>query len=637
MIFFLLLFSVCLIAQTATVAYDGEYDIKNIPLQLMQNTGAVIRTDETRFEISDYRNVNMKVKYAVTIFDKSNQNLGKLKLWYDNLKTIEDLEGFIYDSNGNLVRELKDSDIEDYSNFASYSIYSDTRVKYISLYYDRFPYTVEYIYEISYDGYLNWPTWYSRNSLDPVVNSTFEVVTPEDFDLRYWCNSDDVQPDITTKDGDKIYYWREFNLQTLSSDIFGSDFENYATIVRIAPADFEVEGYRGNMESWKAFGLWYFNLLKGRDVLPETAIQEINKKIESSTEDQEKIEILYDYLQSKTRYVSVQLGIGKWQPFDASYVYQNGYGDCKALTNYMISILKSAGINAYAVLINSGDDGASFIADFPSNQFNHVIVTVPLKKDTIWLECTSQILPPGSISWNNENREALMITPQGGVIVRTPVSNSIDNLQIIKCELKLASTGNADVKSKVKWSGNQHIYPIYIAENLIPEEQEKWIKNLLEVPGINLTNYSFSYKKEIQQEVDLQLEISLPRYASITGSRIFFNPNLMNRRTNVPKEVTVRVSPVEFDYPYLDIDSIYYVLPDDYKIEAVPKETNIQSSFGNFTSRTIKNDDSTIIFFRSLEIKDYQIPAENYTEYRNFFSDVVKADKQQVVLVKESK
>ena len=473
MIFFHLVISACLIAQTSSEANNNEYDIKNIPIQLIRNEGAVVRTDEIRLGISDYQNASMKVKYAVTIFNKSNQSYGQLELWYDNFKTIEELDGFIYDSHGNLIRELEDSDIKDYSNFESYSIYSDNRVKYISLFYDKFPYTVEYIYEVSYDGYLNLPAWYSRNSLDPVVNSSFEIVTPEDYELRYWCNVADVQPEITIDDGDKIYYWGEKNLQMLSSDIVGADIEDCATIVRIAPADFEIEGYRGNMESWKAFGLWYFNLSKDRDVLPEPALKEINKKIESSAEIQKKVEILYNYMQSKTRYVSIQLGIGKWQPFDASYVYQNGYGDCKALTNYMVSILKSTGINAYAVLINNGNKSTPFIADFPSNQFNHVIVTVPLEKDTMWLECTSQILPPGSISWSNENREALMITPEGGVIVRTPVSKSINNLQIAKCEIRLSSTGHADVKSEVKWFGNQHNYVNNIAKNLILEEQEK--------------------------------------------------------------------------------------------------------------------------------------------------------------------
>ena len=46
---------------------------------------------------------------------------------------------------------------------------------------------------------------------------------------------------------------------------------------------------------------------------------EILKLIEGASTNLEKIEILYRYLQENTRYVSVQLGIGGWQTFDARH------------------------------------------------------------------------------------------------------------------------------------------------------------------------------------------------------------------------------------------------------------------------------------------------------------------------------
>lgn len=626
---------VIIIALTSIEKTDNEYDVNNIPLRLLKDAGAVIRLDEVHFEIEDYNSANMRVKYAVTILSKEEQHYGRLELWYDKFREIDDLDGAIYDMHGNKIRELEDSDIKDYSDFENYSLYNDNRVKFIDLYYNQFPYTVEFMYELNFDGYLSFPTWYSRSSLQPVQLTSFEVVTSENYDLRYWCNFDEVKPDIRIEDGEKIYLWKEKNLHKLASDVYGDDIEDVATIVHIAPTDFEIDDYKGNMNSWKSFGSWYYNLSKGRDVLPEMALKEVNETIGSSVDAKEKIEKLYSYLQNKTRYVSVQLGIGSWQPYDAAYVYKNGYGDCKALSNYMVAILKQAGITAYPVLINNGYERMPLITEFPSNQFNHVIVCVPTQEDTTWLECTSHVKPAGSIGWSNENRNALMITPEGGVIVETPVSTSDKNVQIKNLDVKLSFTGGAKVNSRIKWFGNQHDYVIHIAEKSIPKEQEKWIKNLLEVPNIKINSYTFNYDNKKQSEVDLQTVLTLPRYGSVSGSRIFFNPNLIERRTSVPADVAERLSPIRFRYPYLDIDSVIYYFPENYKVEAVPKETNLHSSFGNFLSKTIENKTNTILFIRSLEIKDYLVPAENYSEYQKFFADVVKADKQQVVLVKK--
>lgn len=623
---------VCLCLNSLSLAQ--EYAVDKIKPELRTGANALIRKHHIHFEVQNEKNALKKETIAVTIFSKDEKGYGEKLIWYDKFTEIEMLEGKLFDSQGNLIRELSKKEISDYSAFRDFSLYEDTRVRVAELYYDKFPYTVEFSTEINYDGYLGWPVWYSRRTMDPVQYTKFEVVIPKTSNLRYWCNQDSVKPSVKSSSYNNHYLWEKFDQLSLTRDVIGEDIEDVATILMIAPESFQIEGYKGNMTSWNEFGKWVLRLYNEKQKKPKSLIDVVPSVISTASTDREKIARLYDYLQTRTRYVSVQLGIGGWQPFDASYVHERGYGDCKALTNYMITLLDIAGIKAYPVLINNGSDRYPLIEEFPSNQFNHVIACVPLENDTVWLECTSQTLAFGRINWSNENRGALMITPEGGVIVRTPKTNHLDNITSKKITAKFTGR-NVEGDAYINWNGNKmdNVRPVAIQSS--PKEQIQWITSLTKQQGLNVHGYSFNALENSEHNLSLNLNFSLSAYLTSTGNRLFFNPNLIEQITVVPPEVPERISPVRYKYPNTTIDTIIFNIPVEYKIESIPREISLSTSFGNFLSKTTIRDDSTIEYIRRLEILDYSIPAENYSEYRNFFMDVAKNDRSQIVIIKK--
>ena len=161
---------------------------------------------------------------------------------------------------------------------------------------------------------------------------------------------------------------------------------------------------------------------------------------------------VYSHMQAKTRYVSIQLGIGGFQSLPASLVDEKGYGDCKALTTYMKSMLDSKGINSNYILVRAGSDVPDVKKEFPSNQFNHVFLGIPTEQDTILIECTSQASPVDYIGTFTDDRNVLWVEKGGSKIIRTPTYSEDDNKIIKEATVFIDEEGNGVVNLKSKSS-----------------------------------------------------------------------------------------------------------------------------------------------------------------------------------------
>ena len=125
------------------------------------------------------------------------------------------------------------------------------------------------------------------------------------------------------------------------------------------------------MTSWNTFGKWYYEklLTPVSAVTPEISAEVAALKLSGTTT--EKVKTLYQYMQNKTRYVLIMMGIGGWQPMPASEVSKKGYGDCKALTNYMQTLLTAAGIPSYYAVIYDDNSIVTFDKNFHRIQIKY--------------------------------------------------------------------------------------------------------------------------------------------------------------------------------------------------------------------------------------------------------------------------
>ncbi len=630
----LLSLSLLLVGLSSSGKEDPRYPVSEIPDELKKNAYAVVREDAMTFTILSKSTATLSVHMVVTIFNDKGKHFAREAVYYDKLRKVTSLKAQVFDANGILIKRLKTSDITDRSAFDG--LYDDTRVKIADLIQGRYPYTVEFEYDVSYKFLYN----IQGSAIDPyedvsVQHASYQLVFPESLRPRYKTHNIDQEPTQAKSQDIVTLTWTFDNIKARKFEPY-SDYSKSFRRIEAAPSTFEFEGYAGTMQTWDEYGKWIASLNKGRDVLPEQTKEKIRQITSSLQTREEKVKVLYEYMQNKTRYVSIQLGIGGFQPFEASVVDKTGYGDCKALSNYMVAMLETVGIKSHYALIMAGDNALPLQSDFPSSQFNHAIVAVPNGADTLWLECTSQTNPFGYQGKFTGDRKALLITDNGAAIVKTSRYPAEMNVQATAAEVQVSATGQASASIRRTYSGLQYENgDLNYYVNSQYDEQKKWIQHHIDIPSFDVTSFSIKNVKEKVPSAIITADLRMDRFATVSGKRIFFMPNLMNRSSTIPEKFDNRKLPIIKRTAYIDVDTIRFRLPEEIYPEFLPEEVNIESRFGEYHA-SFKVEQGNLVYIRRVRMNKGEFPATSYDELIDFYRGMNKADNIKMVFMSKT-
>jgi hypothetical protein len=627
------LFYLLLIVPAALRAQN--YSTALIPDSLRKGARVVVREKELILEIKAPGKAVEREHEVYTILNPNGDNIGGYTSFYDKETSISDVAGILYDSLGKVIRKAKRKDMQDKGYNDGYSLATDARYLEYNFYYQVYPYTVEYREEDSRDGVLDFADWLPlMNSGISTQHSKYTIIAPKDYNVRYLLRNGAPPPIVTEEKDKKIYTWEGKNLPALHTEPYGPRWREIAPYVMLAPSDFEEQGYKGNMSTWTDYGKFISQLRTGRDVLPDNIRQQVHALTDSMKDIRSKVYALYNFLQQNTHYISIQLGIGGWQPFSAEYVATKKYGDCKALSNYMVALLKEAGINGKYVEIRAEEDAPPMIDNFSCSQFNHVICCVPMGRDTIWLECTSQTKSPGYMGTFTGGRKAVLIDEDGGHVVQTPSYSAMDNTQCRVVSAQLSVEGNLDANVSTMYQCIRQEEAHYMADEMSAEDRTKRLNRLFSLPTYSVDKSHYEEKKGPMPVVTEDLHVVAPNYAGVSGRRLFISPNVFDRsRVRLPAD-SIRKYDFINDEAHTDIDSVVIAVPAGYQVEAMPRDVTIDGHFGSYRS-SVKFENDKLVYYRFLQQSESRYPPAEYTALVKFYEQLYQSDNQRVVLVKK--
>jgi len=618
---------------------QSVYTAASIPKDLMPYASAVVRSDLVSTEVKSVDNVVYHVKRVITILNKNGDDEAEINVFYDKANAIRDLRGAVYDEFGKQVSKFTAGNFQDQSAVSDFSLFEESRVKHYQPQSVSYPYTIEYEYEIRSKQSLNFHDWHPMRSAGVAVEkSTLIFVTRQGFNIRYKEINTPVGAAISNgEDGGKVYTWKADNVKAMRYEPYSPEPDMYRISVKIAPEKFSYGGITGTYANWNDLGKWVFDkLLQGRQNLPAETVNFMKQLTADVKDPKEKARKIYEYMQKKTHYISVQIGIGGYQPFLATEVDRLNYGDCKALVNYMQALLATVNINSWYCAVAAGVDyKTSLMPDFASmGQANHVILCIPFASDTTWLECTSQKIPFGFLSNFTDDRNVLACTPSGGKLLRTPKYASNNNLQVRKATFNISDKGELSGEIETRFSGTQYEN----REELVDKSEAEKLKTVARIYTINnldITQYGLTQNKFNEPLTTETLKFSAPSYASVSDNKMYFLLNAANRSNRTPAELRSRSTDVYINDGYADEDEIIYTLPsDNYRAEKIPLNIAISKPFGSY-SATMQLRGNQLIYRRKIQLMAGTYDKTLYADLVEFYRKVGDADAYSVALVKK--
>lgn len=555
--------------------------------------------------------------------------VSKVFIHYNAAEDIKSLKAEILDTDGEVVRKLKSKEVETKAYISDGTFFEDDLYKVFDLSYNVFPYRFRYSYEIENTNFNHLAYWI------PIYHDNIKTVNAKltlDLPSSYSYNShikDISEEKETSVNGRKILTYRSNYLKKIERESYSAPPHELYPHAFLIPENF-FYGVEGNSGSWGSYGDWHAKLNEGLDYITSNEKAKINKIIVDTKDTLELIKKLYYHLQDHTRYINVAIDIGGLKPYSAAYVCTNKYGDCKALTMYMKALLKYAGIDSNYTVINAGNDAERIIEGFPFQQFNHVVLTVPVNGDTLWLENTSDYLPFAYNGTFTQNRKALAVDLNNSQLINSPALSSEDVLSKRRVNFNLndVGTGNLDIEAVLK--GELFEKYSYLNRHATTKEFNNEVVKDFKISDSEVLRYNIEGFDRDAFQLNLVINLGVENQIRTLGSLRVIRPYQLELQ--------------ELEKPMFRKNSVlvrcpvnkHYII--DYKLQVhnqddvrLPENVSIETKFGIYKQENTFID-GRIVVAKHFQLHTGEYPLSDYKEFYNFFESVEKAQKESIIL-----
>lgn len=625
-----LLFSTFLIS---SFSFAQNYAVDQIPSDLIKDAYAIVRKNEEKIELLKVDELKYTEDVVVTVLSKAGDNYVGAQANYDANTKIDLFEATLYDANGKEIKKFKTKDFGDQSYVTGGQMYTDDRIKYLNYTPTNYPYTIHYKIVTTNKNTLWIPRWSPIRAENlSIEKSSYQFVNKTSSTIRLKEDNFKGFDIAKTGDNNNLSYSLNNVLAFNEEDQMVGSQKIFPRAI-LASNQINIDGVKGNFDNWNDYGKWTFdNLIRSKlDFTPSQKLT-FQNMVKDAKSDEEKVQILYKHLQNKVRYIGVQLGIGGLSPFPNSYVESKSYGDCKALSNYMIGMLDAVNIKSYHTILFAGNP-IDIDEQMMYQQGNHMIVYIPLNGKDIWLEATSQTAPYNYLGDFAGNRKVLIVDEKGGKIIPSQQFKTEDNQLFVNGNATLLADGTLNFDFSETSKGL--IYENFARFNQLSEKDlDVRLKNRFSyLQGISFKKKEFNndWKNAVFTS---NFEFSAPNYAKIQGNNIILNIIPVNKEETSVKKMKDRKFDFNIETGYVDEVSYTLTLPSGYKLPQKFDAITVKSAFGEYQLEINPKENNAFEIKRIYKQFSGTFSKEKYNEYVEFRRQISGYDNTKLLLEK---
>jgi hypothetical protein len=172
-----------------------------------------------------------------------------------------------------------------------------------------------------------------------------------------------------------------------------------------------------------------------------------------------------------------------------------------------------------------------------------------------------------------------------------------------------------------------------LIHGLSKQKVKEHLQKNIDFSTYELDDFTYTEFNENVPGIKEKLDLTVSKYATVSGKRLFIQPNLISRSYRKLSSEKRRYD-ISLPYEYRDTDTAEIELPAGYKPESVPQDVTLQTKFGTYKS-SVRVQGNKLVYTRTIERSSGRYPSSDYESLSTFYAAIYKADRSKVVLVKE--